>query len=58
MEKISFIYKEIQKGSGAKSFMRMGFLIYEEMCEYSASNNIQYIFLRNYEVITRHSGII
>ncbi len=25
------IYKEIQMGSGAKSYMRKGFLIYEEM---------------------------
>jgi hypothetical protein len=37
--------------------MRMGFLIYMRKCA-----NIQppttYIFLRNYEVITRHSGII
>jgi hypothetical protein len=29
--KIFLIYKEIQKGSGAKSYMRKGFLIYEEM---------------------------
>jgi hypothetical protein len=29
--KILFIYKEIQMGSGAKSYMRKGFLIYEEM---------------------------
>jgi hypothetical protein len=28
---IFLIYKEIQKGSGAKSYMRKGFLIYEEM---------------------------
>jgi hypothetical protein len=27
-------YKEIQMGSGAKSYMRMGFLIYEEMHKY------------------------
>jgi hypothetical protein len=29
--KIFLIYEEIQKGSGAKSYMRMGFLIHEEM---------------------------
>jgi hypothetical protein len=29
--KIFLIYKEIQMGSGAKSYMRKGFLIYEEM---------------------------
>jgi hypothetical protein len=29
--KIFLIYKEIQMGSGAKSFRRKGFLIYEEM---------------------------
>ena len=28
------IYKEIQMGSGAKSYMRKGFLIYEEMRKY------------------------
>jgi hypothetical protein len=28
------IYKEIQMGSGAKSYMRKGFLIYEEMHKY------------------------
>jgi hypothetical protein len=33
-EKIFHIYKEIQKGSGAKSYMRKGFLIYEEMRQY------------------------
>jgi hypothetical protein len=29
--KIFLIYKEIQKGSSAKSYMRKGFLIYDEM---------------------------
>ncbi len=29
--KTFLIYKEIQMGSGAKSYMRKGFLIYEEM---------------------------
>ncbi len=29
--KIFLIYKEIHMGSGAKSYMRKGFLIYEEM---------------------------
>jgi hypothetical protein len=32
--KIFLIYKEIQMGSGAKSFMRKGFLIYEKMHKY------------------------
>jgi hypothetical protein len=32
--KIFPIYKEIQSGAVAKSFMRKGFLIYEEMCKY------------------------
>jgi hypothetical protein len=31
---IFLIYKEIQMGSGAKSYMRKGFLIYEEMRKY------------------------
>ncbi len=31
---IFLIYKEIQVGSGAKSYMRKGFLIYEEMHKY------------------------
>jgi hypothetical protein len=30
-EKKFLIYNEIQMGSGAKSYMRKGFLIYEEM---------------------------
>ncbi len=29
--KIFLLYEEIQMGSGAKSYMRKGFLIYEEM---------------------------
>ncbi len=28
------LYKEIQMGSGAKSYMRKGFLIFEEMRKY------------------------
>ncbi len=28
------MYKEIQKISGAKSYMRKDFLIHEEMCKY------------------------
>jgi hypothetical protein len=32
--KIFLIYKEIQMGSGAKSYIRKGFLIYEEMRKY------------------------
>ena len=27
-------YKEIQSGAVAKSYIRKGFLIYEEMCKY------------------------
>jgi hypothetical protein len=34
-KKIFLIYKVIRKGSGAKSNMRKGFLIYEEICKYS-----------------------
>jgi hypothetical protein len=33
-KKIFVIYKEIQMGSGAKSYMRKGFLKYEEMRKY------------------------
>jgi hypothetical protein len=33
-KKIFLIYKEIQMGSVAKSYMRKGFLIYEEMRQY------------------------
>jgi hypothetical protein len=32
--KIFLIYKEIQSGAVAKSYMRKGFLIYEEMRQY------------------------
>jgi hypothetical protein len=32
--KIFLIYRKIQVGSGAKSYMRKGFLIYEEMHKY------------------------
>ncbi len=32
--KIFLIYKETQMGSSAKSYMRKGFLIYEEMYKY------------------------
>jgi hypothetical protein len=32
--KFSLIYKEIQSGAVAKSYMRKGFLIYEEMRKY------------------------
>jgi hypothetical protein len=32
---IFFIYKEIQSGEVAKSYMRKGFLIYEEMRKYA-----------------------
>jgi hypothetical protein len=31
---ISLLYKEIQSGAVAKSYMRKGFLIYEEMGKY------------------------
>ncbi len=33
-KKISLIYKETPKGSGARSYTRKGFLIYEEMRKY------------------------
>jgi hypothetical protein len=33
-KKIFLIYKKIQKGAVAKSYMRKGFLIYEEMLKY------------------------
>jgi hypothetical protein len=33
-KKIVLIYWEIQMGSGAKAYMRKGFLIYEEMHKY------------------------
>ncbi len=33
-QKKILIYKEIQIGSGAKSYMRKGFLIYEEVRKY------------------------
>jgi hypothetical protein len=33
-KKIPHIYHEIQMGSGAKSYMRKGFLIYEELHKY------------------------
>jgi hypothetical protein len=33
-KKIFFIYKEIQMGTVAKSYLRKGFLIYEEMPKY------------------------
>ncbi len=32
--KISLIYKEIQKGAVAKSYIKKGFLIYDEMRKY------------------------
>jgi histidinol phosphatase-like enzyme len=33
-KKMPLIYKEIQKGLGAKSYMRKDFLIYEKMRKY------------------------
>jgi hypothetical protein len=33
-KKVFFLCKEIQKGSGAKSYMRKSYLIYEEMRKY------------------------
>jgi hypothetical protein len=32
---IFLIYQEIQSGAVAQSYMRKGFLIYEEMCKFS-----------------------
>ncbi len=48
-KKSLLIYKEIQMRSGAKSYMRKGFLIYEEMRQYliiyeEAVSHIQYDF--------------
>ncbi len=43
-KKIFLKYKEIQMGSGAKSYMRKGFLIYEEMRKY----------LTTYEEVVSH----
>jgi hypothetical protein len=37
-KKIFLVYKEVQKGAVAKSYMRKGFLIYEEMRKYLAIN--------------------
>jgi hypothetical protein len=34
LNKIFLIYREIQSGSVAKSYMRKGFIIYEEMRKY------------------------
>jgi hypothetical protein len=31
--KLFLVYQEMQMGSGAKSYMRESFLIYEEMCK-------------------------
>jgi hypothetical protein len=33
-KKIFIIYEETQMGAFAKSYMRKGFLIFEEMCKY------------------------
>jgi hypothetical protein len=43
-KKIFFIYKEIKKGSGAKSYMRKGILIYEEMRKYLRKPLVIYDF--------------
>ncbi len=37
-KKIFLIYKEIQKESGAKSYMKKGFLIFEEIRKYLVKN--------------------
>jgi hypothetical protein len=42
--KIFLIHKEIHIGSGAKSYMRMGFLIYEEMRKYFTMPLVIYDF--------------
>jgi hypothetical protein len=34
LKKIFLIYKEIQSGAVAKSYMRKGFIIYEDMRKY------------------------
>jgi hypothetical protein len=35
-KEIFLIFEEIHKGSGAKSYMQKGFLIYEDMLKYLA----------------------
>jgi hypothetical protein len=45
-KEIFLIYQEIVMGSVAKSYMRKGFLIYEEMCKYLTINEeaVSYIY--------------
>jgi hypothetical protein len=44
--KIFLIYKEIQMGAVAKSYMRKGFLIYEEMRKCLVIYTVQYSMMR------------
>jgi hypothetical protein len=41
------IYKEIQSGAVAKSYMRKGFLIYEEMRKYSGRGKFMPLLLKS-----------
>ncbi len=47
------ICKEIQLGAVAKSYMRKGFLIYNEMCKYSVINeeDVSHILLCNRSLV-------
>ncbi len=51
--KIFLIYKEIQSGAVAKSYMRKGFLIYEEMRKYFPiyGEAVSYIWLCNCSIL-------
>ncbi len=53
---ISFIYKEIQTGAVAKSYMRKGFLIYEEMRKYIpiSKEAVSHIWLCNCSILNFH----
>ncbi len=50
--KIFLIYKEIQTGAVAKSYMRKGFLIYEEIRKYFPiyEEAVCHIWLSNYSI--------
>jgi hypothetical protein len=48
-KKISLIYKESRKGSGAKSYLRKGFLINEEMRKYLPSKLLTSTVTHNFD---------
>jgi hypothetical protein len=50
--KTFLIYKEIQKGSGAKSYMRKGFLIYDEMRKFFPMSR-PWLALPNFAMVKR-----